>query len=251
MLMFVSTLVLGVGLLQTVYGDLSEAELCLEGPYHKHHSSPETQDFQECHAFKNNSCCQFHIADEIYRHDATNLYDGYHWNLCGPLTAECEAFIADEECFYQCEPSLYYFADPAYPGKGYIKGVPICADYCDAWFAACRRDKTCVVDWLSDFEYDQSEYKCPNGSACRTFEDVYTNGEGLCTTMWGSAFKYETDASKCMLMNFPITTGCKNPNACARDDVQCTVENYKGCDLTSAASQIFAQFIVTLIYYIV
>ena len=221
-----------VSLLLTVdiiHGDLSEVKPCLPGPFHKHYPSPETKEFPECHAFAENSCCQFHIADEIHKHGASNLYEGYHWDQCGPLSERCRTFIADEECFYQCEPSLSYFEDPAYPDKGYVKGVPICASYCNAWFDACRSDKTCVVDWLNDFNYTESEYHCPSDSVCKTFEEVYKNGKGLCDSMWGTAFTFEEDETACMLMHFDQEK-CNNPNACARDDVVCNEARYKGCE---------------------
>ena len=37
---------------------------------------------------------------------------------------------------------------------GYIKDVPVCAEYCDAWFQACKDDLTCVENWLEDFHFE-------------------------------------------------------------------------------------------------
>ena len=94
---------------------------------------------------------------------------------------------------------------------GYIQGVPVCADYCDAWFEACKDDSTCVVDWLADFNYEENgNNTCPENATCRTFSEVYGNGEGLCNTMWGSAFVYSTDRDNCTVMAFDNTMG--NPN---------------------------------------
>ena len=78
------------------------------------------------------------------------------------------------DCFYFCEPILGHFQVPGSPTK--IEGVPVCADYCDNWFEACKDDRTCVEHWGEDFVYN--EYfanSCPNDprASCRTFEDVY------------------------------------------------------------------------------
>ena len=32
-----------------------------------------------------------------------------------------------------------------------IQNVPVCADYCNSWFEACKNDSTCVEHWLEDF----------------------------------------------------------------------------------------------------
>ena len=92
---------------------------------------------------------------------------------------------------------------------GYIANVPVCAEYCDAWFEACRNDMTCVEDWLNDYNYEYGNNTCPNGSMCVTFEEMYRNGEGLCNRMWGDAFFYET-SDNCTVMSFNPNE--ENPN---------------------------------------
>ena len=82
----------------------------------------------------------------------------------------CARYIMDEECFYQCEPTLIKYQRPNM--KDAAHGVPICASYCDAWFEACKDDQTCVVDWLTGFNYTNNIHKCPDGSKCRTFKEV-------------------------------------------------------------------------------
>ena len=129
--------------------------------------------------------------------------------------------------FFQCEPSLWHFQDPAHPDQGFVKNVPICASYCNNWFNACRLDKTCVVNWLKDFNFTSNGNHCPSGSECKTFEAMYGNGEGLCNNMWGNVFYYEEDETSCMLMHFDKT--CKNPNACGKSDEDCDKSRYSGC----------------------
>ena len=93
--------------------------------------------------------------------------------------------------------------------SGYIADVPVCADYCNAWFEACRNDLTCVEDWLNDYNYEHGDNRCPTNSSCVTFEEMYGNGEGLCNRMWGDAFFYET-SDNCTVMRFDPNE--ENPN---------------------------------------
>ena len=114
----------------------------------------------------------------------------------------------DEECFYQCEPMLGYFQIGT---TGYIQNVPVCADYCDAWFEACKYDRTCVENWLDDFAEDANETNiCPMNSNCVTFQDMYGSGKGLCNKMWGKAFYYSSDSDNCTVMAF--NSSVINPN---------------------------------------
>ena len=99
----------------------------------------------------------------------------------------CEEYIKDEECFYQCEPSLITFRS----GKGTVDRVPVCADYCNSWFDACKDDLTCAKDWLADFNSTGGQTVCKTDSPCKTFEQVriafllfyqLSNFNSICTT---------------------------------------------------------------------
>ena len=114
----------------------------------------------------------------------------------------------NEECFYQCEPMLGYFQIGM---TGHIQNVPVCADYCDAWFEACKDDLTCVENWLHDFAKDVNGANiCPVNSSCITYEEMYGSGEGLCNKMWGEAFYYSNDIDNCTVMAF--NSSMVNPN---------------------------------------
>ena len=94
---------------------------------------------------------------------------------------------------------------------GYIQNVPVCADYCDAWFEACKDDLTCVENWLRDFTKDANGTNiCPINSSCITFEEMYSSGEGLCNKMWGKAFYYSSNTDNCTVMMFDDSM--VNPN---------------------------------------
>ena len=114
----------------------------------------------------------------------------------------------DEECFYQCEPMLGHFEIGM---TGYIQGVPVCAEYCDAWFNACKGDTTCAENWLEDFDFAaDGTNTCPNNSQCVTFQEMYGSSQGLCNRMWSSAFYYETNTANCTVMRF--NSSQPNPN---------------------------------------
>ena len=94
---------------------------------------------------------------------------------------------------------------------GYIQNVPVCADYCNAWFDACKDDLTCVENWLHGYAKDQDGNNiCPVNSTCITFQEMYSSGEGLCNKMWGEAFYYSTDTDNCTVMAF--NNSMINPN---------------------------------------
>ena len=94
---------------------------------------------------------------------------------------------------------------------GYIEHVPVCASYCERWFSACRNDRTCVQDWLADFDYAEDGINsCPANSTCTTFEERYGDARGLCNRMWGRAFFYSEDEDNCTVMAFDGTG--PNPN---------------------------------------
>ena len=102
---------------------------------------------------------------------------------------------------------LGYFEIANSPGN--VTDVPVCADYCDAWFDACRYDNTCAENWLDQYIF-QLNPTCPNDDApCVTFEEMFGNGEGLCNRMFGPAFIYET-SDNCTVMAFDPDE--ENPN---------------------------------------
>lgn len=134
--------------------------------FHKDTPGPEPDNFTECHPWKNNACCAHGTVET-----ATKLKEGYgkeyHWDRCGPISPECERFFVQEACFYECDPnaglfrkfhpSIYNASNPDH-NKWQMKGMPIKASYCDAWFTACRKDKFCASAGGSYFSC-AAEYK--------------------------------------------------------------------------------------------
>ena len=67
-------------------------DFCLEGPFHKDTPSPEEEDFTECTSWQNLACCTEDLDESIRVSKAVGLYN-YSWDVCGPLSSECEEYI--------------------------------------------------------------------------------------------------------------------------------------------------------------
>ena len=75
---------------------------------------------------------------------------------------------------------------------------------------------SCVSNWITDWDTAEngSNY-CPVNSTCSTFRELYTDGRGLCETLWGNSFLYSNDSAtdpnrRCLVPSFPA--GQTNPN---------------------------------------
>ena len=95
-------------------------------------------------------------------------------------------------------------------GSDDVRNVPICMDYCDAWFDACKDDLTCFENWLEEYEASSTLTNCSAPYTCRTFREVYRDGKGLCDRLWGTSYAYSTDADNCTVMAFD--NSMPNPN---------------------------------------
>lgn len=148
--------------------------------WHKDAPGPESDQFTECHPWKDNACCS-HGTVETYEKLKEGYGAGYHWDRCGPISQECERFFVQEACLYECEPAAGLFRK--FPSSGAatqqseptlydprcdkynelhdeahvnatgcshnaweLHKMPIKASYCDAWFTACRQDLFCATD---------------------------------------------------------------------------------------------------------
>ncbi|XP_031574682.1 riboflavin-binding protein-like [Actinia tenebrosa] len=89
-----------------------------------------------------------------------------------------------------------------------VREVPICSNTCDQWFEACKNDKTYSDNWLEEyFLHHNDKGPIKPDRPCRTFAEVFKNGEGLCNQIYGQCFKYER-SSNCMVFDFKG----ENPN---------------------------------------
>ena len=113
--------------------------------------------------------------------------------------------MQNDEHFYWCEPMLGHFQT----NSGELMGIPVCADYCDAWFEACRNDLTCAENLVECINVDFTA-SCPQDSTCHTYREVYGDGRALCNKIWGNEYFYSTDIDNCTLMTFDQSMA--NPN---------------------------------------
>ena len=142
--------------------------------------------------------------------------------------------LQDTECFFWCEPMLGYFQT----SSGEVVGVPVCADYCDAWFEACKDDLTCVEDLEELVYHDPSvdfTSSCPQNSVCRTYQVVYGDGRGLCNKIFGSDYVYSTDRDNCTVMAF--NNSMVNPNFRLTFPRSSSVASTPGDEANSSVSQ--------------
>jgi len=145
-----------------------------------HKDAPTSEANAFCHPWNNKpSCCKAATVK-----DSATIMEAYgkeyHWDRCGRLSPQCEAFFIQEACFYECEPnaglwrkhSKNIFDTDGTDAEGNAKvtignaddhnawqmeGMPIKASYCDAWYTACIDDKFCASDG-GDFFSCAKEY---------------------------------------------------------------------------------------------
>lgn len=133
---------------RNLFGDGTTVDQCHLQYNHKDEPSPEDDKMQECHPWKENSCCH---SDTVQSVDTINeAYGaGFEWDRCGPMTQACERFFVMEACFYECEPSAGLFRkyepDSTDPEKNewQMEKMPIKKSFCDAWYTACYNDYFC------------------------------------------------------------------------------------------------------------
>jgi len=89
------------------------------------------------------------LEDQAARHEPLG-YDLGHCDDQKPLSKQCEQFFLEHACYDQCDPYLHQWANPILDSPNIPIGVPVCSDYCDAWFEACKDDLTCADEWLLD-----------------------------------------------------------------------------------------------------
>lgn len=118
---------------------------------HKEEPSAESDNFTECHPWKESSCCHQNTVKDV--DTINNLYGPeYRWDRCGEMSQACERFFVQEACFYECDlntglwrkyaPHVFNSSDENH-NLWEVYRMPIKASYCDAWFSACRNDYFC------------------------------------------------------------------------------------------------------------
>ena len=121
--------------------------------------------------------------------------------------------LQNEACFYECDPILGHFESPGTEEtEASVDLVPVCASYCNSWFDACRNDMTCTDNWWDLLlQADAGGPNNCNQSECRTFEEIFRNGRGLCNMIWDTGYIYSEQEDNCTVFTFDA--GMPNPNS--------------------------------------
>ncbi|GFR72375.1 folate receptor gamma-like [Elysia marginata] len=169
--------------------------ICMLGMHHKSSPSPEKGLTSKiCSPWAARSCCTEETALDIHT-DPTWL--NFDWNHCGSLSPSCREYFIMDSCFYSCSPNVgpWLVEDVRKIRKERFKDVPLCKPECDNWYDACKDDLTCIN-------------KCPQGSTCKKFSEIYENSSSLfCEKVFGS-FKVVDDVDNC----FHLWFDAKYPN---------------------------------------
>eukprot|EP00794_Sanderia_malayensis_P015406 gene15406-16978_t len=176
------------------------AAQCLTGEFHRTQPGKETASYKACHLYKDNTCCTAKFTEQL-SHVPIQKIGNFSWTTCGNISSKCDAFMKEIECFYQCSPNVGYWKGQY---KGSFVGVPLCSTFCDDWYEACKMEKTCAKNWITDYDKSATgENKCKAGATCQDFSVVYGSGKQLCESMWGQSFKYQVSKVKhdCMHLN--------------------------------------------------
>ncbi|XP_065193483.1 riboflavin-binding protein-like [Sycon ciliatum] len=216
---------------------------CLPGTHHatRSHTGHVSNFTGVCSQYRDHSCCTATTARSIELNGDRELY-GFYLNDCGEVPDACYRYLKLESCFYECDPYLRQWEHPVF--AGYVHRVPVCADYCDRWYEACKDVQICSPDFVNDFTFNVTlgRYFCPANHQCRTFEQWYGNARGLCNRQWGTSFFYANDTN-CFTMEF----SGHNPNACVRNITSDTHAHAENCQLSqdgSAAGRLAASLVV-------
>jgi len=168
----------------------------MEGAVYKPRPTQEKY-LQECTLYAKSACCYADITEEL-AHSPVIKINTTFWNRCGNLSKMCETYMKKIECFYRCSPYAAHWAHPEYAAA--ISSVPICQMFCDNWYEACKKDLTCVSNWLTDWEIDEKgENHCKN--ECIPYSEMYANGTDICENMWGDSLKISDSSCLCLEMD--------------------------------------------------
>lgn len=165
----------------------SYMDICLLGRHHKSSPGPEKglTAFM-CSPWAARSCCTEQTAFNI---SADNTWLNFDWNHCKELSPKCREHFIMDSCFYSCSPNVgpWLVEDVRKIRKERFKNVPLCKAECDNWYEACKDDFTCTDEWAENFNWSSGINKCPDGSKCRKFSEVYNNSpSAFCEKVFGS-----------------------------------------------------------------
>ncbi|XP_075053969.1 folate receptor alpha-like [Mixophyes fleayi] len=189
---------------------------CMDGKHQKTEPGPEDLLHDQCTPWKRKSCCTANTSAEAHK-DQSFLYN-FNWNHCGIMSSACKKHFIQDTCFYECSPNLgpwFQKVDQSWR-KERILDVPLCKEDCESWFNDCSQDYTCMENWHVGWNWDNGTNKCPYGTTCRKFTDVYPSAKDFCEKLWSNSYKYTTyqrDSGRCMQLWFDTDVNPNDPVA--------------------------------------
>ncbi|RMB89588.1 hypothetical protein DUI87_34011 [Hirundo rustica rustica] len=188
--------------------------VCMDAKHHKSRPGPEGQLYEQCSPWKDNACCTANTSSEAHK-DQSYLYN-FNWNHCGVMPPKCKRHFIQDTCLYECSPNLGPWIQQADSSwrRERILHVPLCREDCEQWWEDCRDALTCKENWHQGWNWATGRNRCPWGSMCRPFSQVFPRPKDLCEKIWSNSFRYSPEprgSGRCIQMWFDPARG--NPNA--------------------------------------
>ncbi|XP_062481276.1 folate receptor gamma-like isoform X2 [Pezoporus occidentalis] len=187
--------------------------VCMDAKHHKTKPGPEGMLYEQCAPWKDNACCTANTSLEAHR-DQSYLYS-FNWNHCGVMPPRCKRHFIQDTCLYECSPNLGPWIDQADSSwrRERILHVPLCREDCEQWWEDCKDFVTCKENWHKGWNWATGTNRCPWGSMCRPFSQVFPRPKDLCEKIWSNSYRYSTEqrgSGRCIQMWFDPAQG--NPN---------------------------------------
>ncbi|XP_018604164.1 folate receptor [Scleropages formosus] len=199
------TLTVLLTLVVTVLTQENLLNMCMDAKHHKTKPGPEGKLYQQCSPWKDNACCLANTTEEAHK-DNSYLYN-FNWDHCGAMTDKCKRHFIQDTCFYECSPHLGPWIQKVNSSwrKERILDVPLCREDCETWWEDCKDDHTCKENWHVGWDWSTDVNRCPEGTQCKKFSEIFPTAQSMCEKIWSRSYKYTTytkDSGKCMQMWF-------------------------------------------------
>nr|XP_030140687.3 folate receptor alpha [Taeniopygia guttata] len=187
--------------------------VCMDAKHHKSEPGPEGRLYQQCSPWKDNACCTANTSLEAHK-DQSYLYN-FNWNHCGVMPPKCKRHFIQDTCLYECSPNLGPWIEQVDSSwrRERILHVPLCREDCEEWWEDCKDALTCKENWHKGWNWATGTNRCPWGSMCRPFSQVFPRPQDLCEKIWSNSFRYSPEprgSGRCIQMWFDPAQG--NPN---------------------------------------
>lgn len=226
--------------------------VCLNGLLHKDAPGPEAQLFDKCSPWKSRSCCTEDITKSIHVNDTWYKMD---WSHCPvKLSDRCRGHFVQDLCFYECSPNVgpWLVAVDQKIRKERFVGVPLCQTECDAWWDDCKDDFTCIENWGRGFDWSSGTAKCPLGSTCKPFSEIYKNSSDFCEKVWDHSWEVVPDSNPdgCFLMWWSDDSENPNTQVALRKATQIVSAASHLCHLSTSVTVCFTMVSILLSLFV-